>query len=547
MSGSTGRVACLLVPDLPLRAELRAHPDLEGVPFVVATGDDGRAELIAASAAARSRGVRSRGSLSQARAVCSELRVRVLSPALEQATRQALVDVALSFSPRAALAPRSNWAFPCEAAVQVDASGMTSLYASEAHFASALAARAGALGLPGFVAVASSQRVAHIAARRLASAAPSNDDSGRDGPGRDGPPGHDGPPEREGGICVLSPGSESRFLSPLPVDLLDPDDRLGQQLTRFGIHTVRDLLRLPRRALATRLGSEVLQLAAMARGEGNEPPLPAPADERMAEAMDLEYPADRIEPLLFVLRGSLSRLMERLVLRRMACGPLDLDLDLEGGGRDSRRVGVAAPTRDLRVLLRLLSVSLESDPPEAPVCALSLATRGQPLQTDQLDLFLPRGPDPNTLDHTLSELESLCGTDRVGAPEVADDHRPDAFGIKPFQPGAAEPSHAAARRNPGEPSFSKSPSGETLVVRALRPPVAAEVRVSRGLPTALRSAVSSGDVVHASGPWRTTGRWWSETERYALDHFDVQVSDGTVLRLCFDWHERSWRVDGVYD
>ena len=86
-----------------------------------------------------------------------------------------------------------------------------------------------------------------------------------------------------------------------------------------------------------------------------------------------------------------------------------------------------------------------------------------------------------------------------------------------------------------------------LVVRALRPPVAAEVRVHRGLPIQVRSAVSSGDVVHVSGPWRTTGRWWSDTDRYALDHFDIQVSDGTVSRLCFDWYKRCWRIDGLYD
>ncbi len=30
------RVACLLVPDLPLRAELRAHPDLAGAPIAIA-------------------------------------------------------------------------------------------------------------------------------------------------------------------------------------------------------------------------------------------------------------------------------------------------------------------------------------------------------------------------------------------------------------------------------------------------------------------------------------------------------------------------------
>jgi hypothetical protein len=84
-------------------------------------------------------------------------------------------------------------------------------------------------------------------------------------------------------------------------------------------------------------------------------------------------------------------------------------------------------------------------------------------------------------------------------------------------------------------------------VRALRPPVTAEVRVARGLPISIRSGVANGQILRAGGPWRTTGRWWSETERYALDHYDVQVSDGTVLRLCFDWLEKSWRVDGIYD
>ena len=50
-----------------------------------------------------------------------------------------------------------------------------------------------------------------------------------------------------------------------------------------------------------------------------------------------------------------------------------------------------------------------------------------------------------------------------------------------------------------------------------------------------------------AGPWRTTGYWWSEDERFALDHFDIQTSDGTVARLCFDWTKRSWQIDGIYD
>ena len=328
------RLACLLIRDLPLRAELRAHPELTDVPFVVAAGSDARAEVIEVSPAAHLVGVRAGGSVTHARAVSSDVRVQVMSPALERASRQALLDVALSFSPRAVLAERSAWAFSSEAAVLLDASGMNQLYESERHFASALAAQSEALGLPGVVAVASSRTLARIAARQSANTADP--------------------------ICVVPVGAESSFLAPLPVDLLDPDDKLGQQLTRFGVHVVRDLLRLPRRALAGRLGPEVLQLLAMARGETVEPPLPVPADSRLAEAIDLDYPVNRTEPLLFVLRGLLSRLMERLELRHLASGPLDLQLDLrgpEGGGRDVRQVGVAAPTRDVRSDVILLPLN----------------------------------------------------------------------------------------------------------------------------------------------------------------------------------------------
>jgi protein ImuB len=138
------------------------------------------------------------------------------------------------------------------------------------------------------------------------------------------------------------------------------------------------------------------------------------------------------------------------------------------------------------------------------------------------------------LDRTLAELESLCGNGRVGAPEVANDHRPEAYTLKPFQPGrAAEPA----------PRLDSSP----VAVRSLRPPVAAQVRVEQGRPAEIRSAVATGSVVQAAGPWRTTGHWWSREERFAVDHFDVQVSDGTVLRLCFDWIRRRWQVDAIYD
>jgi protein ImuB len=499
------------VNDLPLAAELRAHPELSDRPVIVASGPGPRAEIVAISPEAASRGVRRPGSVAHARAICPEICVRTTSPAVESAARAALLDAALSCTPRAVPIPPCAGAYAAEAAVLLDASGITALFRSEAGFAAALCARTRALGLPGNVAVASSRSVAHLAARALR-------------------------PEGPDAVHVLSPAAETAFLAPLPIDLLDPDDALAEALTRFGVRRVGQLLALPRRALGLRLGPRVLELIARIRGGATEPPLPVPCGLRLVEAIDLEAPVDRLEPLAFALQGLLSRLRDRLAARRLACGDLTISLALEGGGRDARRVGVAAPTLDLRVLVRLLCHALEARPPTAPVESVELETEGRAVREGQLDLFRPAGPAPAVLSRTLAELESLCGRGRVGAPRIADDHREGAFELGPFQPvprTAPQPAAGGAVRTPA--------------VRALRPPVRAQVRVSRDRPEAIRSAVANGSVVHVAGPWRTTGGWWSRDERFAYDCFDVETSDGTVARLRFDHLRKTWHIDAVYD
>jgi protein ImuB len=517
MSSDVPRTACLLIPNLPLAAELRAHPELGGEPLAVASGPGPRAELIAVSAEAAHRGVLQQTSVAHARAVCAELNVRVASPALEIAARAALLDAALGVSPRAAEAPRSAGAFPAEAAVYLDASGVDALFHSEAGFAAALCARAQRLGLPGNVAVASSRQLAHVAARRLS------------GPGE---------------TFLLAPGREAAFLAPLPIDILDPEDALAETLTRFGVYTVNDLLALPRRALRSRLGPEVTCLVELAQGRGDDTPLPVPSSMRLLEAVDLEFPIDRLEPLAFAIQGPLSRLLARLEARHLACSDLAITLHREDGARDARRVGAAAPTLDLRVLMRLVCHALESHPLQAAVEGVSLETKGRPIQSDQLDLFRPAGPAPAALSRTLAELEALCGDDRIGSPRVADHHHPDAFRMAPFQPGTAHtPRQPPGPRgdNPADPRIGN------LAIRALRPPLDASVRVCQGLPEHIRSAIANGRVVQVAGPWRTTGSWWSPEDHFAYDSFDVQTTDGTVARLRFDHLRKRWQIDAVYD
>jgi protein ImuB len=517
------RIACLLVPDLPLHAELRANPELKGLPLVITNGHGLRAETLAVSPEAIEKGVRPGLTLPQARAICPEIEVRIASPVLERAAREAMLDVALSLAPRAELAERGSGLFLSEGAVYVDASGIEALHASESAFASVLHARAERAGIRGVVALASSRSIAQLTARQLAHlpASPSREASSET-------------------TRILSPEEELAFLSPLPIDLLDPDDRTAQALTRFGIHCIRDLLRLSRRDLAARLGPKLLTLVARARGEENEPPLAEPRTTSLEEGIDLEVPIESLEPLSFVFRGLVSRLTERLTLRALGCVELRLGLQLSNGARESRRIGVASPCQDERVLLRLLRLALESKPPAAAIERVTLISLGVPLRREQLDFFLPRGPSPSELDQTLAELAAICGTERVGSPRVVDDHRPGAFVLKPFS------KRKLRSKNESEtPEYAQR--RPRLTLRALRPPLRAEVRIERGSPTFLRSAISQGEILSSAGPWRTTGHWWEKSTHFAVDHYDIQMSDGSVLRLCFDWKTKRWQVDGLYD
>ncbi len=510
------RIACLLIPDLPLRAELRAYESLAGQPVAIASGTDADARIVSASPEALGAGVFPGASIPRARSHCPRLQLRVASPRLERTARSALVDLALSFSPRVALAPRGQGPWMSEAAIHLDASGIHALFRSESGFAIELEERASQLGLPGIAAVAGSRDIAHLLARTLS--------RNRDNP------------------RVLAPGDEADFLAPLPVDWLEPGEPLGSRLSRFGIHRVRDLLALPRSGLAKRLGPQGRALLKRVRGENEELPLPLWHDPRVEESIDLEHPVAQVEPLLFILRGLLSRLLERLRLRGRVAGPLDLQLRLADGSREERRIGLAAPTDDVRVLLRLLSLGLENRPPLAPIESLGLATEGQEKRGNQLDLFQPRGPDPAGLDRTLAELETLCGAGRVGAPETLDDHRPDRFGLRPFSHSPRSPGSLDASPAPDSPRPERSGA-----LRALRPPVHAEVRVERGRPHFLRCAVASGSLVEVAGPWRISGHWWNDHERFAFDYFDIQVEDTSLLRLRFDWILKRWQVDGIYD
>ena len=513
------RVACLHVSEFALAVCYRVEPDLRGSVVVVTQGDGPRAPVLACSPEAEARGARPGSSRAQARAVDESILFRCVSADAARAARAALCDVAYAHSPRIEEAE--------EGLVYLEVGGLDALYESETRLVKSLLRRAADVGFAASVGVASTKIAARLAACS--------------GSGR----------------AIVPPREEWSFLAPLPVRMLAPDAALREMLTRWGVRTLGDLAALPAAAVASRLGPRGALLVRRARGEDETPFVSRVAPLDFEEVVEVDYGIEAIDPFLFVVRPLLERLMARLALRGLACGDLRISLYLANRGRDDRTVSVAAPNREIKPLLTLLRLHLESHPPVAPVEKITVAAVAVVVRPTQLDLLRPNGPAPAQMAVTLAKLNALCGAaDRVGIPVVADSHRPDAYGVGTFEISGPETQMSFAAQDP-------LASDSCCALRAVRPPRELEVFEDRGrldfvrpVSPPLRQSGGGGAsrvdfrcqgrVVMSAGPWRIEEGWWRDRP-CRRDYYDVQLSDGGVYRLFFDAAGSKWYVDGYYD
>ena len=488
------RIACLLVIDLPVAAACRADPDLIGLPLALTEGDGPRDLIVAAAPAARARGVRpGRHSVVQARAVTAELVVRQRNRAAERSAIGALADVAASLASRIEI--------EADGAVLLDVTGTKHLVDTEAGLATALVTRAERVGLAARAGIASTMTTAKLAALHGT------------------------------GTEVVPAAIELGFLAPLPITCLHPSPALARVLGQWGLHRLGDLARLPAAEVGTRLGAEGAALVRRARGCDERPLLPTQRSDEIEESLLLDHPIDTVEPLVFVLRGLLARVTDRLGLAGIGCTRLGLTCRLDDRSRDERALRLAAPTRDPKTMLTLLRLDVEARPPRAAIDEVALTVTPEVIRPTQLGLFTPAGPAPEQLATTLARLGVLCGTERVGAPVVVDTHRPGVAAVAPFEPTDTAAAVAARCR---------------VVVRAVRPPQRLEVFSERDRPAFVRGPDLGGRVVEIAGPWRIAAEWWTASP-CRRDYYDLELSDGGLYRCYRELRSGRWFVDGVYD
>jgi len=348
-------IACIVIPGFSLRAALRARPALAVRPAALAPVEGEEPLIGPVTAAAEAAGVRPGMRLGEALATCPSLALVEPDPAgAEQAWEEIvrrLEDVGIAVEPIG------------QGCAYFDTSGVERLYGG---VQGALRRALTAVG-------SSWDPRAGAAERRFAALAAAN-------------------VARPGQALVVEDGRSSRFLAPLPLELLPLDRRRREELAELGVRRVGDLASLPAAAVGERLGADGRQAWKLARGEqGRRVRARKPAAE-LAEV--LEFPEAVGNEL--TLRRALSVLLDALLARPERADrfvrKLALSARLVGGGSWRRTLTLREPFAEAGRLRTALGPKLAELP--APVLKLKLEVLELTESTgQQLALVRPEGDE----------------------------------------------------------------------------------------------------------------------------------------------------------
>ena len=505
------RVACLDLPALPLQMVWRSEPAWRAHPVVVITEDRPQGEVLWACERARSVGVLAGQRYAHALSLCGGLRARVVPPEQIEAAITELRSKLHALSPRVEIGePGTFW---------LDGEGLARIFVERngpdgTAWGMAIGRAIADLGYHGAVVVGFTRFATYAIARAT----------------------------RHGLTVLRSDGDERTAAANVPLARLEIHPKLRDQLSRLGVTSVGQMIRLPGGGILERFGREAHRLYQLAAGERWDPLVPLAPPEAPDERVLHDDEDDDVERLMFVIKAPLDRLLDRLASKGRALVALHLELALKHAiGRIEIRadcIKPAQPTLDARGLVRLVHLRLQGMPPVAPVNAIRLWADDVAATQQQLALFAakPRR-DLRAADEALAKLRAELGDDAIVRAVLREGHLPEAtFGWERLvHVTRAEPAPKLVR-----------PLVRRLLARPQAlPPQARQVRDDGWL----LSGLEHGAVVRIFGPYVVSGGWWANSA--ALDthreyHF-AELRRGDCLWVYYDRNRRRWYWQGAIE
>jgi hypothetical protein len=306
-------------------------------------------------------------------------------------------------------------------------------------------------------------------------------------------------------------------------------------------------------------------------------------DAARSASAEITPSVSSMEPVLFLVRAALDRLVRELVADGRAAATIAITLTLDDSRGHlpdgapahtiTREVRLARPLARPIPLLERCRALLDRWPLPAPVCGVLVAiVATAPLVGEQGDLLEPAWRDPAAADAAFARLRAELGPNAIVFPVAHDEQRPERAGgwvsedeiqerekgktgdrkqgagnrtKRSGDPSTQHPARAPSIQHPARTPPPPPPPPPAL--RQLELPEPVEVECEDEQPRVLWWRGRRLRIAYSLGPERLSGDWWRDG--YDRDYWRCEEEDGTDLVLFRDSvsRERRWYVQGWYD
>ena len=335
---------------------------------------------------------------------------------------------------------------------------------------------------------------------------------------------------------------ESEYLRQVPLGLIPMDSDMREALYALGLRTAGTLAGLEADDVERRWGEIGLQAWRLAHGDDPRRPVLAQMEAPRSVVTELNPSVTSTEPLLFLLRSALERLVRQGIAdgRSVATIALTLTLD-DAQGKSAinprphtvtREVRLPKPLARVEPLLERCRMLLEKWILTAPVCGLTVAIAATaPLSGDQGDLLDTSWRDPAAAEAAFARLRAELGLGAIVQPALGDSHRPEEEG-----------KWDEASLEVEVPIDAVQDSAVVgLAHRQLESAEPAQVECDQERPKSLRWRSRVWRIHHAVGPERLAGDWWRDP--YARDYWRCEEDGGATL-VVYRRSDGEWFVQG---
>lgn len=345
----------------------------------------------------------------------------------------------------------------------------------------------------------------------------------------------------------VAPGGDRDYLARVPIALIPMDAELREALAALGLRTAGAFAALDPLEVERRWGSDGLGAWRLACADDPRRATLARTDDPRTVVHELASSAPTVEPVLFLVRASLDRLVRTLAADGLAAAALSLTLTLDDGRRVTREVRPARPIARVVPLFERCRAALDTWTLEAPVAALELrVSETAPSSAEQGDLLAPAWRDPSAAEAALARLRATLGAGTVVRPVARDSYAPERAGgwVEVEQAASAVPLDALQVNGMRGAHGGAETARPAPAARLLESPEHIAVVTDRsGVPLQVFWKSRRLALTQAAGPERLSGEWW-HAQPFARDYWRCECEelgqDLLIYRDAGGWHLQGW-------